>query len=137
MMNSNSLSIKLAFYENTENNPGVISSLIGQLGGPERINASYGILMVGIPGGDRREGEKQLRTFLSLSGFKNPLIDYRKLIGEFASASAVAAVMATKVIGDGKIPTLFCNNRSFRLDGKGALVLGLGKFITAVEVLRR
>jgi 3-oxoacyl-[acyl-carrier-protein] synthase-1/3-oxoacyl-[acyl-carrier-protein] synthase II len=93
--------------------------------------------MVGIPGGDRWEGEKQLRTFLSLSGFKDPLIDYRKLIGEFASASAVAAVIATKFIEDRKIPPRFCNNRSFRLDGKGALVLGLGKFITALEVLRR
>jgi len=131
------LYLNLAFYENTENNPGVISSLIGQLGGPRKIKTSYGILMVGIPGGDRWEGEKQLRTFLSLSGFKDPLIDYRKLIGEFASASAVAAVIATKFIEDRKIPPRFCNNRSFRLDGKGALVLGLGKFITALEVLRR
>ena len=135
--NRSDLYIKLAFYENTENNPGVISSLIGQLGGPGKIRTSYGILMVGIPGGDRREGEKQLRTFLSLSGFKNPLIDYRKLIGEFASASAVGAVIAAKFIGDGKIPPRFCNDRSLQLNGKGALVLGLGKFVTAMEVLRR
>ncbi|MFQ5484103.1 MAG: beta-ketoacyl synthase N-terminal-like domain-containing protein [Desulfobacterales bacterium] len=131
------LSIRLAFYENTENNPGVISSLIERLGGTEKIRTSYGFAMVGIPGSNRHRGEKQLRTFLSASGFKNPLIDYRKVIGEFASASAVGAVIASKLMEDGKIPPRFSNGRSFQLNGKAALVLGLGKFITAMEVLKR
>jgi len=129
--------IGLEFYENAQNNPGVILSLVDRLGGPAQINAAYGALLAGIPAGCRREGEKQLQTFLSLSGFKNPVIDYRKMIGEFASASAVAAVMAAKFLEKGEIPGPLCDGRSVRLNGKGVLVIGLGKFITAMEVSKR
>jgi 3-oxoacyl-[acyl-carrier-protein] synthase-1/3-oxoacyl-[acyl-carrier-protein] synthase II len=131
------LCINLAFYENVENNPAVISSLINRLGGPEKIDAAYGVLLAGVPGICRDEGEKQLKALLSLSGFRSPVIDYREIIGEFASASAVAAVMAVKFLEDGKIPEPYSHGRTRFLSGKGALVIGLGKFITAMEVLMR
>lgn len=129
-------SIALKFFENTENNPDVISSLLKQLGGPTQVNAAYGALLAGIPGDCRSKAETQLQTFLSLSGFEHPVIDYRKIIGEFASASAVAATMAAKFIIDGEIPRPLGNGRSRQLNGKGALVVGLGKFITAMEVIK-
>jgi 3-oxoacyl-(acyl-carrier-protein) synthase len=131
------LHIGLAFYENAGTNPGAISSLTNRLGGPGRINTTFGALLAGIPKCRRSEGERQLQAFLSLSGFKNPVIDYRKIVGEFASASAVAAVIAARLLAEGKIPGPFFHGRTFDLNGKGVLILGVGKFITAVEVFAR
>ncbi len=129
------LNIRLAFYENAENNPDVISSLVRSLGGQERINALYGVLLVGIPGVFRKKGGEQLKTFLSLTHFENPVIDYRKLTGEFASASAVAAVMAVRLLEDGILPGRLFNGKDLQLNGRGALVIGLGGFVTAMEIL--
>ena len=64
------LYLNLAFYENTENNPGVISSLIGQLGGPRKIKTSYGILMVGIPGGDAGKEKNNFGHFFHYQALK-------------------------------------------------------------------
>ncbi|MCP4578456.1 MAG: 3-oxoacyl-ACP synthase, partial [Deltaproteobacteria bacterium] len=129
------LNISLEFYENTENNPHVISSLIHGLGGPKRINNRYGMLLLGIPAAFREKGDKQLREFLSLAGFEKPVIDYRKLTGEFASASAVAAVMAVSFLKDRTVPGRFFGGKDLLLNGKGVLVMGLGNFITAMEVM--
>jgi 3-oxoacyl-[acyl-carrier-protein] synthase-1/3-oxoacyl-[acyl-carrier-protein] synthase II len=63
------------------------------------------------------------------------VIDYRKIIGEFASASAVAAVLAVKFMQDGKIPGSLLNGTALHLNQKGALIIGLGGFITAMEVV--
>ena len=131
------LCIALKFFENRENNPDVIPALIRQLGGPGQINAAYGALWAGIPAGCRSESEKQLQVFLSSSGFENPVIDFRKIIGEFAAASAVAAAMAAQFIIDDEIPGPICNGRIRQLNGKGALILGLGKLITAMEIIRQ
>ena len=100
-VNTTGRHIGLAFYENGENNPEAISSLINRLGGPERIRTTYGALLAGVPKSCRREGETQLQAFLSLTEFKNPVIDYRKIVGEFASASAVAAVIAARLLAEG------------------------------------
>lgn len=131
------LCIHLGFYENGRNNPEVIESLIDRLGGPDRIGTVYGGVLAGMPGGCRREAETQLKRFLSLSGFRNPVIDYRRLTGEFASSSAVAAVLAAGFMKQGEIPGSLCNGRSLRLNGRGTLVLGLGGFVTAMELIKR
>ncbi len=52
-----------------------------------------------------------------------PVIHYRKFTGEFASASAVAAVMATQLLESGEIPA-----------GKEVLILGFGKTQTAMQL---
>jgi len=132
---SSGLKIFPVFFENAHNNTSVISSLIQNLGGPKRINDEYGSLFMGIPGARRETGEKQLHEFLSLSGFTNPIIDYRKFTGEFASASAVASVLAFRLAQNGEIPRRLCGEKSFRLNGKGILILGLGNFVTAIEVI--
>lgn len=133
--NTSELYINFAFYENALNNPEVISSLIQRLGGPEQINIRYGALLAGIPAACRSDGQRQLQSFLSLTGIKIPVIDYRKIIGEFASASAVAAVLAVKFMQDGKIPGSLLNGTALHLNQKGALIIGLGGFITAMEVV--
>ena len=129
------LYMSFLFYENAAHNPEVISSLIQRLGGPQLINDRYGILLTGIPTACRSEGERQLQNFLSLTGYKNPMINYRKIIGEFASSSAVAAVMAVKFLEDGRIPGPLINGDTLHLNERGALIIGLGDFITAVEVM--
>ncbi len=117
------------------NNPEVISSLIDRLDGTQQINDRYGAILAGIPAACRSDGEPQLQSLLSRTGYKNPVIHYRRIIGEFASASAVAAVMAAKFLEKGKIPATLCNGRDGHLHGKGVLVIGLGDFVTAVEVV--
>jgi len=124
-----------SFFEYSKDNPSIILSLIDNLGGPDRIKSKYGALLAGIPGSHRDTGSNQLSQFISGSGFEGPVIDYRRLTGEFASASAVAAVLAVCFAREGKIPEALCGRKSSSLNGKGILIIGLGKFVTAVEVI--
>jgi len=123
------------FFEYSKGNPSIILSLIDSLGGPAKIKSKYGALLAGIPGSLRERGRDQLSQFLEGSGFGGPVIDYRRLTGEFASASAVAAVLAVCFAREGKIPEGLCGKKSSSLNGKGILIIGLGKFVTAVEVI--
>jgi 3-oxoacyl-[acyl-carrier-protein] synthase-1/3-oxoacyl-[acyl-carrier-protein] synthase II len=128
--------IQPVFFENRENNPEVISSLIQRLEQFQQINDRYGVILAGLPAAGRREGEMQLQNLISLSGFSHPVIDYRKITGEYASASAVAAAMAVQFLQDGKIPEALCRDKPVDLTGqKGALIIGTGNFITALEVM--
>jgi len=129
------LRVSLSFFENADNNLSVITSLISNLGGPERINNKYGLVLAGIPGVHGKRGNKQLNQFLSGSGFKAPVIDYRKFTGQFASASAVAVILAIRLAQGREIPKEFCGKESVDIHGKGVLIIGLGNFVTAVEVL--
>lgn len=127
--------IATLFYENAKNNTWVMDSLIGSLGGVERIRTSYGALFAGIPGAYADLGRGQLDTFCSKAAFEGPVIRYRRFTGEFASASAVAASIGVALVRDGIIPGGFVGSSDFELKGKGILMLGFGKFITAVEIL--
>ena len=131
------LSVHLKFYENSHDNPEVIAALIRKLGGPLQINTAYGALLAGIPGGCRKKGQAQLQAFLTLAGFESPVIEYRRITGEFASASAVAAAIASKFLEEGNIPGPLLKGQGQQLNGKGILVLGLGEFITAMELLKQ
>ena len=132
---SSGLRIYPSFFEYSKDNPSIISSLIDDLGGPDRIKNKYGALLAGIPGSHRERGRDQLSQFLEGSGFEGPVIDYRRLTGEFASASAVAAVLAVCFAREGNIPEALCDRESSSLNGKGIIIIGLGKFVTAVEVI--
>jgi len=129
------LRIQSLFFESRHNNPDVISSLIQRLEQIQPLNDRYGLILAGIPAACRREGKKQLQNLLSLSGYHHPVINYRKLTGEFASASAVAAVMAVKFLQNGKIPEPLSQDGPAELIEKGVLIVGTGEFITAVEVM--
>jgi len=126
-----------AFYARAGRDADFTATLVNSLGGPERIRARFGALLAGIPAAQRQTGVAQLEAFRACSGITLPVIDYRKLIGEFASASAVALFMAVTFTQTGTIPAPLCNGRSTRLADKGTLVMGFGNHVTAVEVLRR
>ena len=64
-----------------------------------------------------------------------PIIDYRTFTGEFASASAVAAVLALRFVQAGEIHEGLTGKNPFHLKGKGMLAIGLGNFVTAIEVI--
>jgi 3-oxoacyl-[acyl-carrier-protein] synthase-1/3-oxoacyl-[acyl-carrier-protein] synthase II len=127
--------IRSLFFENSENHPEAISKLIQQVEQQQPFNERYGVILAGLPAGCRSEGEIQLQNLLALTGFNHPVIDYRKLTGEFASASAVAAVMAVNFLQKGQIPEPFCKDKPVELGEKGALIIGTGDFITAMEVM--
>ena len=129
------LTIRSVFFENSKNNPEVISALIQQVEQQQPLNDRYGVILAGLPAACRSEGEIQLQTLLALTGFIHPVIDYRKLTGEFASASAVAAVMAVNFLQKGHIPGPLCKGKPVNLGEKGALIVGTGDFITAMEVM--
>jgi len=129
------LTIRSVFFESSANNPAVISSLIQQIEQQQPLNDRYGVILAGLPAACRRQGEIQLQTLLGITGFNHPVIDYRKLTGEFASASAVAAVIAVNFLQQGQIPKPLCEVKPVKLGKKGALIIGTGDFVTAMEVM--
>jgi len=122
-----------SFFEFSFNNNEIISSLVKCLGGTERIKDTFGAFFAGIPAFERIIAEKQIAEFENALGQKMPLIDYRVFTGEFASASAVAAAIALECVQTGRVPS-FGSTQEIALGGKGILILGLGRFATAVEV---
>jgi len=130
------LKTAVMFYETSKNNPSVISSLMVSLAGGERVRERYGAVFAGIPAGCRKRGEEQLREFLSISRFEGPVIDYRRFTGEFASASAVASVLAIRCVDGRELLGGLCGGKTVYLKGKGVLLVGLGDFVTAIEVIR-
>ncbi len=123
------------FFKKSDQNPEVVPSLMAALGGPETIRARYGALFVGKPLVQDATCNTQLSAFLSASGFEGPIIDFRKFTGEFGSATAVAAALAAKLAAGGHIPASLSGAADFPLMEKGILLIGLGNFITAIEIL--
>ncbi|MDD5722795.1 MAG: beta-ketoacyl-[acyl-carrier-protein] synthase family protein [Syntrophales bacterium] len=114
--------------------PNRIGHLVEQLGGVQRIRDQFGTILVGIPAFHRDIGQRQLDAFLSASGYPRRIIDYRRYTGEFASASAVAAVLAVSFVKADEVPGTHPRYPT-PLGGCGVLILGFGDYITAMEVL--
>lgn len=129
--NADGICISPLFFENAEGNPDIVLSLIRAL---ERSGEKFAAILAGIPAAFREKGESQLQNFLSLAKWNIPVIEYRKWIGEFASASSVATVMGSAFVRAGEIPDALCQGKICYLKGKGILLLGLGKFVTAVGI---
>jgi 3-oxoacyl-[acyl-carrier-protein] synthase-1/3-oxoacyl-[acyl-carrier-protein] synthase II len=111
-----------------------MSSLIKCLGGSETIIADFGAVFAGLPAQSHVDGRKQLDLFLKTIEYNGPVIDYRRYLGQFASASAVAAVLAVSLLKTGEISSALTENKNIHLNGKGILLLGLGNSVTAVAV---
>ena len=129
------MSLDSLFFAHAHKHPQVIPSMIGQLGGEARIKNRYAAIFVGIPAATEQSGRRQLREFLFITGFKGPVVDYRRWTGEFASASAVAAFLAAQCIHRDEIPEQMRGQGMVSLHDRGILLLGLGEFVTAVEVM--
>lgn len=124
--------IHTSFYKScrTKN---VIRALIGSLGGEETIRQQYALILVGIPAAVRDQAEAQLQEFLDLTEVSVPVVDYRHYIGQFASASAVAAVLAAEIVASGTIPAALTNSGHDTPCRGSILILGLGHYITGME----
>jgi 3-oxoacyl-(acyl-carrier-protein) synthase len=129
------LRIALIFFENTGNNPPLIQSLLNYLGKSDEIRSKYGAVFVGMPAGERANCKKQLSDIISAVGFNGPVIDFRKFTGEFGSATAAATALAVRLVQNRIIPGCLVGGTEISLNGKGILLLGLGRFLTAIEVL--
>ena len=128
------LSLSLSFFANAANNPAAIEECVNALGGSSRITERFAAVMVGIPAAQRDVCQSQIERFIQVTAFEGPIIDYRRFIGQFASASAAAAALAARFVRVGSIPPLSADGRESPLDGRGILILGLGGFITAIEI---
>ncbi len=115
------VSIKLSFYKKVSET--VLEQMLESLGGTEQVQQKCAMILAGIPAAQETEGEEQLNAFMQATDIDVPVIHYRKFTGEFASASAVAAVMATQLLESGEIPA-----------GKEVLILGFGKTQTAMQL---
>jgi len=115
---------KTGFEMKGQHQPGS-EELMSQLGGPAAVNKRYGLILAGIPTAQRQLASAQLDNFIDTAGFTGKVIDYRRLTGEFAAASAVATVFAAALVKNGNVPSP---------PGKAVLILGLGATITAIEV---
>ncbi len=93
----------------------------------------WSLVLVDIP--QRRRDDGQPRGLLRQAGIDAPLVDCRRLCGEFASAAAVAAVFAVAAFAGGVIPAGLVAEeaKSFDRSRGRMLLLGLGEKLTAVE----
>jgi 3-oxoacyl-[acyl-carrier-protein] synthase-1/3-oxoacyl-[acyl-carrier-protein] synthase II len=110
-----------------------VAAFLDSLGGAAGFNQRVGAILVGIPAALRTQGEAQLEALLAMSRFTGPVVDYRRLLGEFASASAVAAVIALAWMEAGAVPAALCQGKASALADRGILVLGLGEDLAAME----
>jgi 3-oxoacyl-[acyl-carrier-protein] synthase-1/3-oxoacyl-[acyl-carrier-protein] synthase II len=129
------LRIAPIFISNDLSSGLTIERLIEALGGPEDICSTYGAVFAGIPGSQHDKANSQLALFIQQTGLNCPIIDYRTIIGQFASASAVAAVIAVECVRAGEVLSGLYNAGVASLGGRGILLLGLGQCVTAVEIL--
>lgn len=111
-----------------------MKSLMRSLGGPERVRSSYAAIFAGMPAAHDAECKRQLSEFISAAGFSGPVVDFRKLLGEFGSATSAAASIAARFAQDGALPPALAGGSACPLAGKGILMLGLGACVTAIEI---
>jgi 3-oxoacyl-(acyl-carrier-protein) synthase len=124
--------IKLAFTgQSTESG---IDRVINSLGCSESINSRFAAIFAGIPAAETLTASGQLKEFLASSSFAGTVLNYRKLTGEFASASAVAAVIGAEYVRKEVLPSSIAGE-VLNISGKGILLLGLGSTLSAVEIL--
>ncbi|HOT44633.1 MAG TPA: beta-ketoacyl synthase N-terminal-like domain-containing protein [Spirochaetota bacterium] len=122
------------FFENYAASPGAIASLVRSLGGADGINATCAAVFAGMPGGEKASCRKQLDEFLDATGYTGPVIDYRALLGEFGTVTAAAAAVAAQCAKEGMVPAALASGAALQLRGKRLLMVGLGSFVTAMEI---
>ncbi len=128
------LSITPVFLSNVLRPVDALHRLIHELGGPAAVGKKYGAIFAGIPAARRDAASEQLKVFLEMTRCTCPVIDYRKVTGDFASASAVAAAIAVECVRAGSLPAAVHPAGPVMLHNKAVLLLGLGRCITAVEM---
>jgi len=108
--------------------------LYAALGGKERIVTDYAAIFVGMPRVGEKQAARQLTEFLAQTG-DMPVWQHRGALGEFASAQAVATVVAAVCVEARRIPGALVGGVDIVLDeGQRILILGLGEYVTAMSL---
>jgi hypothetical protein len=100
-----------------------------------KISCRRRLVLVGMPAGERERAEEQLALVLAHSGYDGPCLDYRALLGQFASASAVAAAVAVGLLVDAGAASVLPGGRAEQ--GDAIYLLGLGRSASLVELALR
>jgi 3-oxoacyl-(acyl-carrier-protein) synthase len=132
------VTIDLPFYGQchaVDNIDALIQRLIGRLNGVKELQQKFSVMLVGLPFGCKSLAEKQLNVFQTKTGFKGPLLDYRHLVGQFAGAASIAAVLAVHWVKTKNIPPQLFQKQNISLDDRGILILNFGDAITAMRIL--
>lgn len=128
--------VRIPFYGHSRMDD-VIPALIESLGGRQALAGSCALVLAGIPAAMHGQGEGQLAAFLAQADISAPVVRYREIVGEFASASAVAAGLAASFSAAGRVPQTVSRGEDIILaDQATILVLGLGEYLTAMEFSR-
>ena len=127
--------ILLKHFETGNDSMTAPDQMVQALGDLDDFKERIGLILAGIPATQRQQGQAQLNQFISLTGYAGPILDYRKQVGEFASASAVAAVFAAAMVKN-QTPPLPGRQSGYASGAykPAVLVLGLGSTLTAMEV---
>ena len=113
---------------------GMPESLFAALGGRQKIAADYAAIFAGAPRAKRLLADRQLTELLAQIG-NIPVWRHRGVLGEFASAQAVAVTVAAACAEAGRIPGALTGGADIALtSGQKILVLGLGEYVTAISL---
>jgi hypothetical protein len=115
---------------------GGVDGLLDVLGGAERIRQAYGAVLAGMPAAHRGQAGDQLARFVSRCQYDGPVIDYRRQTGEFATATAVAAAAAVKIMEQGALAQPGEHGGLLALEGRDILLLGMGPCVTAIRIFK-
>lgn len=129
--------IDLVYYRCTgPDSLGSVDDLIDVMGGAERIRQAYGAVLAGMPAAYRGPAADQLARFISRCQYDGPVIDYRRQIGEFATATAVAAAAAVKLLDQDGMQWPDEHGGRMAQEGRDILLMGLGPCVTAVRIFK-
>ncbi|WP_321418178.1 beta-ketoacyl-[acyl-carrier-protein] synthase family protein [uncultured Desulfobacter sp.] len=99
------------------------------------FNDRYGAVMAGIPKAYAARGKAMTDTLSNAFSSSIPILIYRRLTGQFATAPAIATVLAVDAVKNNKLPDPASPGNCIELQGRGILLLGFGRHLTAVEVM--
>jgi len=127
--------VHLRAYRAAPETPDAVAGLVEELGGAGALAARYAALLVDLPAGARGLGGDRLAALRRAAAFAGPIVDLRALLGEFASASALGAALAARLVAQGEVPAgLAGSGRALPLAGRGVLLVGLGAQLSALEL---
>jgi len=112
--------------------PKALENLIQAL---PNFNDRYGAVMAGIPRAGAVRGKALTAALSHAFPSSVPILDYRRQTGQFATAPAVATVLAVNAVENNKLPDPDAPGQCINLQGRGILLLGLGRYLTAIEVM--
>ncbi len=128
--------VRMLFY-GRDSEGGLPEQLMTALGGEQKAAGEYAAVFAGIPAATSQSGNRQLDDFEKLTGRLIPVCRYRRFLGQFTSASAVASTLAAAYIEAGFIPgVLFDGDDIILAPHHKILVLGTGHYLTAMEFSR-